>query len=115
MSTLKNHVQLIGHLGKDVEINTFDSGTKMAKIALATNDYYKNNNGEKVQDTQWHNVIAWGPLADNMASILRKGNEVAIQGKLIHRSYEGKDGNTHYVSEVVANEFFKITKKAESD
>ncbi len=111
MNTLKNQVQLIGNLGRDVEITTFDSGSKVARITLATSDYYKNNNGEKVQQTQWHNVVAWGKLADIMAQTLSKGNEVAIQGKLVHRSYEGKDGVTRYVSEVVANEFLKITRK----
>ncbi|HMQ06523.1 MAG TPA: single-stranded DNA-binding protein [Saprospiraceae bacterium] len=115
MGTLKNHVQLIGHLGRDVEFTSFDSGTKMAKIALATNDFYTNGDGEKVKNTEWHNIIAWGKLAENMAGILKKGNEVAIQGKLVHRSYEGKDGHNHYVTEVVANEFFKISKKADTE
>ncbi len=110
MNTLKNSVQLIGHIGKDVELKSFDNGNKLARITLATNEYYKDAKGEKQQDTQWHNVTAWGKLAENMTTVLAKGNEVAIQGKLVYRSYEDKNGVTRYVSEVVANEFMKLSK-----
>lgn len=111
MKALRNNVQLIGNLGRDVELTTFDSGTKMARITLATSDYYKNNKGEQVQDTQWHNVIAWGKLADTMATLLKKGTEVAINGQLRHRSFEGKDGNTKHISEIIARDFLKISKR----
>jgi len=113
MNTLRNSVQLIGNLGKEIELKNLDSGSKLAKITIATNDYYKNNKGETVQDTQWHNAIAWGNLAENMSKILDKGNEVALKGKLVHRTYEDKDGNTRYISEVVVSEFIKITKNVE--
>ncbi len=112
MNTLRNTVQLIGHLGQDVNYSNFDSGTTKAAFSLATNDYYKNNKGEKVQDTQWHNVIAWGKLADNMNSMLSKGAEVVVKGKLTSRSYEDKDGQKRFVTEVVAKEFIAMEKKS---
>lgn len=111
-STLKNSVQLIGNLGKDVALTTFDSGTVKATITIATNDYYTNNKGEKIQQTEWHNLIAWGKTAELMSQSLVKGNEVAIQGKLSNRSYEDKDGITRYVTEVIVNEFYKLGKQA---
>ena len=112
MNTLKNTVQLIGHLGQDVTYSNFESGTTKAAFSLATNDYYKNNKGEKVQDTQWHNVIAWGKLADNMNSMLSKGAEVVVKGKLTSRSYEDKDGQKRFVTEIVAKEFLAMEKKS---
>ena len=113
MNTLKNSVQLIGNLGKDVELQNFDNGSKLAKISIATNEFYKNKKGEKMQNTEWHNAIAWGNLAENMSKILEKGNEVALKGKLVHRSYEDKNGNTRYTSQVVVSDFIKINKAVE--
>jgi len=111
MNTLKNSVTLIGNLGKEVELKELASGSKVAKILIATNDYYKNNKGEPVTDTQWHNLVAWGKTAEMMAEKLSKGSEVAIQGKLVHRSYEDKDGNMRYISEVKVNEFMKVSRQ----
>ena len=84
-------------------------------MSLATNDYYRNKEGEKVEETQWHNLVAWGKKAEVMARILKKGNEVAIQGKLTHRTYEDKDGKTRYFSEVVVHDFLKITNLGEGE
>ncbi len=114
MNTLKNSVQLIGNLGKDIEYKELASGKKLAKFTLATNDYYKNASGEKVEETQWHNITAWGKIAENMDQILSKGETVALKGKLRYSQSEDKDGNKRYYTEVVANEFFKISKKNES-
>ena len=111
-SSLKNSVQLIGNMRKDVVLTTFDNGNKKAALVLATNDYYTNNKGEKVKQTEWHNLIAWGKTAELMAESLNKGSEVAIQGKLTNRSYTDKDGITRYVTEIVVNEFFKIARSA---
>ena len=111
MNSLKNNVQLIGNLGKDVDLVTLTNGSKKANLTLATNDYYKNSEGEKVKQTEWHNLIAWGNKAENMSKFLKKGSEVAIQGKLTHRSYDDKDGVKRYVSEIVVQEFLKITKE----
>jgi len=111
MNTLKNSVQLIGNLGKDVDFVKLESGSSKATFSVATNDYYKNNKGEKVQDTQWHNVVAWGKLAENMNLILSKGAQVLVKGKLGSRSYEDKKGETKYITEVIASEFVCFDKK----
>ena len=111
MNSLKNSVQLIGRLGKDVDLKTLNSGTSLARVTIATNDYYKNNKGELIEETQWHNVIAWGKLAENMSKVLQKGSEVVVHGKLVHSSYEDKDGNIRYTSEVKISEFLKVSKK----
>lgn len=111
MNTTRNSVQLIGNLGRDVDYKNFDNGKTKAAFTLATNEYYKNNKGEKIQDTQWHNIIAWGRIAENMKSILEKGSEVLVKGKLVSRSYEDNDGNTKYITEIIAKEFVSFTKK----
>jgi len=111
MNTLRNHVQLIGNVGKDVELKTISNGNFVARFPVATNEYYKNNKGEKVQETQWHNVVVWGKQAELASKLLAKGNEVCLQGKLVHRTYEDGDGNKKYISEIKVNEFIKMTKE----
>jgi single-strand DNA-binding protein len=111
MNNLKNSVQLIGNLGRDVELKEISNGSKVAKFTLATNDYYKNNKGEVIKETQWHTVVAWGKTAEQMAKILKKGSNVVVQGKLVHRTYEDKEGNVKYTSEVKVNEFINMTKQ----
>ena len=111
MSTLRNKVQLIGNLGNNPEIITLDSGKKLAKFSIATNESYKNASGEKVTDTQWHNVVAWNKTAEIIERYLEKGNEVAIEGKLNSRSYETKEGEKKYITEVVANEVLMLGGK----
>jgi single-strand DNA-binding protein len=110
MSTLKNKVQLIGHVGNDPEIKTFDGGKKLAKLSIATNESYKNDKGEKVEETQWHNLIAWGKTADIIEKYVVKGKEIAIEGKLSHKSYEDKNGEKRYVTEVVIDELLMLGK-----
>ena len=111
MNTLRNKVQLIGNLGNDPEIITMESGKKLAKFSIATNETYKNAQGEKVTDTQWHNVIAWGKTADIIESYVTKGKEVAVEGKLTNRSWDDKDGNKRYTTEVVCNELLLLGSK----
>jgi len=111
MSTLRNKVQLIGNLGNTPEIITLDSGKKLAKFSVATNDTYKNAQGEKVQDTQWHNVVAWNKTAEIVEKYLEKGKEVAIEGKLTTKSYDDKDGNKRYITEIVCNELVMLGGK----
>lgn len=101
MSNLRNKVQLIGHLGGEPEIVNLESGKKLAKVSLATNDSYKNANGERVEDTQWHNLVMWNKTAEVVEKYLKKGQEIAIEGKLTSRSYDDKDGNKRYITEVV--------------
>ena len=110
MSTLRNKVQLIGHVGNDPEIKTFDGGKKLAKLNVATNESYKNDKGEKVEETQWHSLIAWGKTADIIEKYVIKGKEIAIEGKLTHRSYEDKNGEKRYVTEVVIDELMLLGK-----
>jgi single-strand DNA-binding protein len=110
MSTLKNKVQLIGHVGQDPEIKTFDGGKKLAKLSIATNESYKNDKGEKVEETQWHNLIAWGKTADIIEKYVVKGKEIAIEGKLTHKSYDDKNGEKRYVTEVVIDELLMLGK-----
>ena len=110
MSTLRNKVQLIGRLGNDPEVRNFDSGKTMATFSLATNESYTNNKGEKVEDTQWHNIVAWGKKVSVIENYLKKGSEIAIEGKLINRQYE-KEGETKYVTEISLNELLMLDKK----
>jgi single-strand DNA-binding protein len=111
MSNLRNSVQLIGRLGKDPEIRTFDSGKKQASFTIATSDTYKNLKGEKVEDTQWHNIVVWGRLADIVENYLTKGKEVALEGKLIHRSYETAGGEKRYITEINVNDLVMLSSK----
>ncbi|MGB0888619.1 MAG: single-stranded DNA-binding protein [Vicingaceae bacterium] len=111
MNNLKNKVQLIGNLGMNPEIKTLESGKKLAKFSIATNESYKNAKGEKIEDTQWHNLIAWGKTADIIEKYLQKGNEVAVEGKLTNRSYDDKDGNKRYITEIVVNELLMLGGK----
>ena len=110
MNTLRNKVQLIGNLGKDPEIINLESGKTLAKFAIATNESYKNAQGEKVTDTQWHNIIAWGKTAQIVEKYVGKGKEVAIEGKLTTRSWEDKDGMKRYITEVVCSELLMLGK-----
>ena len=111
MSTLRNKVQLIGNLGNDPEMVALESGKKLAKFSIATNESYKNAAGEKITDTEWHNVIAWNKTAEIIEKYLQKGNEVAVEGKLTTRSYETKDGEKRYITEVVCHELLMLGGK----
>jgi len=110
MNSLRNSVKLIGHLGADPEIKKMESGKTLAIINIATSESYKNTKGDKVTETQWHRIVAWGYTAEYVEKYLRKGNHVALDGKLTHRSYEDKDGAKRYTTEVVAKEFVLLTK-----
>ncbi|KFF07542.1 single-stranded DNA-binding protein [Flavobacterium reichenbachii] len=101
---MKNRVQLIGNVGNDPEVRTLENGNKLAHITIATNESYKNEKGEKVEQTEWHRVTAWGKTAEIIEKYVVKGKEVAIEGKLSHRSYEDKNGEKKYITEVVVNE-----------
>ncbi len=111
MNALRNKVQLIGNLGMNPEVKELDGGRKVAKFTMATNETYKNQKGERVTDTQWHNVVAWGKTAELMEQLLAKGKEVMVEGKLTSRSYDDKEGNKRYITEVVANDFLLFTPK----
>lgn len=112
MNSLRNRVQLIGHLGVDPEVKTLDSGKKVARFSLATNDEYTGKNGEKVKQTQWHQLVVWGKLADTCEKYLNKGKEIAIEGKLTYRTWDDKDGKTHNMTEIWVNELLMMGGKA---
>ncbi len=111
MSTLKNSVQLMGHLGQDPEVVNLDSGKKLVKFSLATNDYYTKKDGEKVTSTDWHNIVAWGKTAEIIEKYVTKGREVIVRGKLSSRSYETKEGDKRYITEVVCDEVVMTAQK----
>ena len=108
MNSIRNKVQLIGNLGNDPEIITMESGKKLAKFSLATNESYTNASGEKINKVEWHNLVAWGKTCDIVEKYLTKGKEVAVEGKLTSRSYETKEGEKRYVTEVVVNELLML-------
>ena len=111
MSTIRNKVQLIGNVGREPEIVNLESGKKLAKFSVATNESYKNGNGERITDTQWHNIVAWGKTAELIEKYVNKGKEVGVEGKLTSRSWDDKDGNKHYITEVVCNELLLLGQK----
>jgi single-strand DNA-binding protein len=111
MKDLRNRVQLIGNLGMDPEVKEFEGGRTMAKFSLATTQSYNNAKGEKVKDTQWHNLVLWGKLAETAGKYLKKGAEITAEGKIIYRSYEAKDGQTKYITEIVVSDFIMMHKK----
>ncbi|MBL7738168.1 MAG: single-stranded DNA-binding protein [Chitinophagaceae bacterium] len=112
MYALKNKVQLIGNLGGKPEVKNTENGKKLARFSMATNEVYRNASGDKVTETQWHNLIAWGKLADIAEKYLDKGKEVAIEGKLINRSYTDKEGNKKYITEIQVNELLMLGIKS---
>ena len=112
MYALKNKVQLIGNVGNAVEIKNTESGKKLARFSIATNENYRNAKGEKVTETTWHNVVAWGKLAEIAEKYLQKGAEVALEGKLTNRNYTDKEGNKKYIYEVQVNELLLLGNKA---
>lgn len=111
MYTLKNKVQLIGNLGANPDIRTTEAGKKWARLNMATSDNYRNAQGEKVTDTQWHNIIAWGKNAELAEKYLVKGSNLAIEGKLVSRSYTDKSGVKKYITEVQVNEILLLGSK----
>lgn len=111
MNTLRNKVQLIGNVGNAPEILSFESGKKLARFSIATNETYKNNKGEKITDTQWHNVVAWDKTAEVIEIYVSKGKEIGVEGKLTSRSYDDKDGITRYVTEVLCSEVLLLGKQ----
>ncbi|MBN1108390.1 MAG: single-stranded DNA-binding protein [Bacteroidales bacterium] len=101
MNNMRNRVMLIGNLGLDPDVKTLESGKKVAKFTVATNDTYKNGDGQKVEETTWHNIVAWNGLADTVSKYLKKGSEVAVEGRIVYRTYEDKKGVTKNATDIV--------------
>ena len=108
---MKNQVSLIGRVGQDPEIKVLDNGVKIAKFSLATNDYYLTRDGERKEQTQWHNIVAWGKNAEVVERYVTKGRLVGVEGKLEYRQYENKDGRKLYFTEIRANDLLLLDKK----
>ena len=111
MNTLRNKVQLIGNLGQNPEVKELNGGKKVAKFSLATNETYRNKAGEKVTDTQWHNLVAWGKTADIIEKYLKKGSEIAVEGKLLNRTWTDKEGVKRYITEIQVSELLMLGGK----
>ncbi len=108
MNSLKNRVTLIGNLGQDPETKTTESGKKVTNFTLATDDGYKNSDGQKVSETTWHNIVAWNGLADIAGKYLKKGRQVAVEGRIVYRTYEDKKGATKNITEIVLNDLILL-------
>ncbi|MGK6352639.1 single-stranded DNA-binding protein [Parapedobacter sp. DT-150] len=113
MNTLKNSVRLTGFLGSDPDVKTFTNNRNFARVSIATNERYRNSQGEWVSDTQWHNLVFWGRQAVFAQKSLTKGSEICVEGKLVNRQYVDKDGVTRYVTEVNVNEVLQLNRKPE--
>ncbi len=113
MRSLRNSVQLIGNLGMDPEVKEVSNGNKMARFSLATSDSYKNQKGEKVTETQWHNLIIWGKQAEIAGKYLKKGKQIAVEGKLETNSYDDKEGNRKFFTQIKVNDFVMLDSKAD--
>lgn len=111
MNSLKNNVRLVGRIGADFTMKTFESGKKLVNFPLATNETYYNTNGEKITTSQWHNICLWNNRAEKAQKMLSKGSHVIIDGKLINKSYE-KDGSKKYVTEIHVNDFICLDPKS---
>ena len=114
MYALKNKVQLIGNLGNAPEVKSIEGGKKLVKFSVATNESYRNAKGEKITETQWHNVVAWGKVAEIAEKFLSKGSEVAVEGKLIYSNYTDKDGVKKYFTEIQVSELLLLNSKSKS-
>ncbi|GAA4271950.1 single-stranded DNA-binding protein [Aquimarina gracilis] len=108
MSSIQNHVQLIGNIGDDPTVTNLESGKKVARLLLATNENYKDKDGEKQTETNWHTVVGWGKTAEIIEKYVSKGKKIAIVGKLKTRSYTDKEGDQKYTTEVVASEILLL-------
>jgi single-strand DNA-binding protein len=113
MNSLRNSIRLIGNLGQNPEVKETTNGKKLAKFSLATNESYRDESGKEVKETMWHNLIVWGKQVENVEKYLKKGTEVAIEGKLSNRNYTDKEGVKRYVTEIIVNEFLMLGGKAD--
>lgn len=115
MNALRNSVRLIGNLGDEPKVRKLDNERKVATFSIATNEIYYDQSGKKVSETTWHRLVAWGKQADIAENYLKKGTEIAVEGKLTNRSYDDKNGEKHYITEVVVNSMLMLGKKNGND
>lgn len=112
MNALRNSVRLLGHLGDDPKVRKLDGGKTVANFSIATNEIYRDSNGEKQSETTWHRLVAWGKQAEIAEKYLKKGSEITIEGKLTNRSWEDKNGEKQYATEIVINSMLLLNKAA---
>lgn len=110
MNALRNSVRLIGRLGDDPKVRKLDSGKTVANFSIATNEIYKGQNGDKKSETTWHRLVAWGKQAEIIENYVKKGSEIAIEGKLTNHSYDDKNGDKQFVTEIVVNSLLMLDK-----
>jgi single-strand DNA-binding protein len=110
-NAIRNSVRLLGHLGQDPEVKQTGNGNKVAKCSIATSEVIKTKDGEKVNETTWHNLVIWGKQAEIAERLMKKGAEVAVEGKISNRSYLDKDGVKRYVTEIIVQEFVLLSRK----
>ena len=110
MNALRNSVRLLGHLGEDPKVRRLDSGKSVANFSIATNETYRDSRGEKQTETTWHRLVAWGKQAEIAEKYLKKGSEITIEGKLTNRQWEDKQGEKHYMTEIVINSLLMLGK-----
>ena len=110
MNALRNSVRLIGNLGEDPKVRKLDSGKTVANFSIATNEIYRDSKGDKQSETTWHRLVAWGKQAEIAEKYLKKGSEIALEGKLTNRSYDGKNGEKQYVTEILVNSILMLDK-----
>ena len=115
MNAIVNKVQLIGNIGKAPEIKVLEGGNKMARASVAVTEKYKNKQGEYVKDTSWHNIVLWGGAATNFEKLVGKGTHLAVEGKLVSRSFETKEGERKYITEVHVNDFLVLNSNKEKE
>lgn len=115
MNSLKNSVRLMGFLGNDPELRTFENERKLVRVSLATNESYKNGDGEWITDTQWHNLVMWDTQAAFADKNLEKGSEISVEGRLVNRSYTDRDGVRRFFTEVVVNKVLSMTRKNKAE
>ncbi len=110
MNALRNSVRLIGHLGDNPKVRKLESGKTVANFNIATNEIYRDSNGQKQSETTWHRLVAWGKQAEIVENYVKKGSEIAIDGRITNRSYEDKNGEKHYITEVLVNSLLMLDK-----
>lgn len=110
-----NVIHLIGNVGKDAETKMLSSNSKVATFSLATSSSYNNKDGERITETEWHNIKCWGKLAELAEKYIKKGTMLFVEGKVTYRSYDDKDGNKRYVTEVVANSIQLLGGRKQDD
>lgn len=115
MNALRNKVTLIGRLGADPEIVTFETGKILSRFTLATKEDFKDKSGEWQNNTQWHNINAWGKTAERVKTALNKGNEIILDGRIVNQSYETKTGEKRYSTIIEISDFLMISQKIEKE